>query len=127
MRKVEPMAQKVLTVLTCDLDEEEVPAAETVTFGFDGSTYAFELCEQHLEEVNEIFHAWIGAARRAGAGRRRSASSVPSAPSRPRSGSGASRSGASDIRTWARENGFSVSERGRIPVEVRTAYEEAHR
>jgi len=121
------MAQKVLTVLTCDLDEEEVPAAETVTFGFDGSTYAFELCEQHLEEVNEIFHAWIGAARHADGGRRRSASSAQNVSSRPRRSSGSSAGGASDIRTWARDNGFSVSERGRIPVEVRTAYEEAHR
>ncbi|MDA8063379.1 MAG: Lsr2 family protein [Actinomycetota bacterium] len=121
------MAQKVQVVLTCDLDEEEVPAAETVTFGFDGSTYAFELCEQHLEEVNEIFHAWIGAARAADGGRRRRAVSTPSAPSRARRSSGSAGGGSSDVRTWARDNGFSINERGRIPAEVRNAYEEAHR
>ena len=121
------MAQKVQFVLTCDLDEEEVPAGQTVTFGFEGSTYAFELCEQHLEEVNEVFHAWIGAARAADGGRRRRTATALGAPSRPRRSSSASRGGSSDVRTWARDNGFSISERGRIPVEVRTAYEEAHR
>jgi hypothetical protein len=123
------MAQKVQVVLTCDLDEEEVPAVQTVTFGYDGHTYAFELCEQHLEEVNEIFQAWIGAARLADGGRRRRASAATAAPSRARrsGGGGGSTNGSGDIRTWARDNGFSISERGRIPAEVRRAYEEAHR
>lgn len=122
------MAQKVQVVLTCDLDEEEVPAAQTVTFGYDGYTYAFELCEQHLEEVNEIFQAWIGAARLADGGRRRRSSASSATPARSRRGaSGASANGSSDVRTWARNNGFSISERGRIPAEVRRAYEEAHR
>ncbi|HEY7814311.1 MAG TPA: Lsr2 family protein [Nakamurella sp.] len=30
------------------------------------------------------------------------------------------------IRHWARENGFQVSERGRIPANVREAFEAAH-
>jgi hypothetical protein len=31
------------------------------------------------------------------------------------------------IRDWARSEGYELSERGRIPAEVRAAYEAAHR
>jgi hypothetical protein len=31
-----------------------------------------------------------------------------------------------DIRTWARENGYQVAERGRVPQSVREAYDKAH-
>ncbi len=121
------MAQKFQVVLTCDLDEDEVPAAQTVSFGYDGHNYDFELCEQHLEEVNEVLQAWIGAARPAGGGRRRRASAPASAPSRPRRSAANGSGGSAGIREWARSNGFSVSERGRISAEVRRAYDEAHR
>jgi len=33
-----------------------------------------------------------------------------------------SRGGIDDIRAWARENGFTVSDRGRIPATVEAAY-----
>jgi hypothetical protein len=31
-----------------------------------------------------------------------------------------------DVRAWARDNGFSVSDRGRVSSEVMSAYEAAH-
>ena len=121
------MAQKVQVVLTCDLDEDEVPAVQTVTFGYDGSNYAFELCDQHLEEVTELFSHWMSVARVANGAtrRRRSAATAPAVSSRrgtPSTGTG----GTSDIREWARNHGFSISTRGRIPAEVRRAYDEAN-
>jgi hypothetical protein len=116
------MAQKVQVVLTCDLDDEEVAAAETVTFSYDGSTYAFELCEKHLGEFHDTIQAYIGNARLAdGPRRRRAATTGPSRARRPVSGVSSS-----DIRAWARESGYEVSERGRIPAEIRTAYEGAN-
>ena len=39
------------------------------------------------------------------------------------------RSGQTDygpVRAWAKENGYSVSERGRVPAAVLEAYEAAH-
>jgi hypothetical protein len=30
------------------------------------------------------------------------------------------------VRAWARENGLTVSDRGRVPAAVRSAYREAH-
>ncbi len=40
-------------------------------------------------------------------------------------GRGRSASDSADIRAWAKENGYEVSERGRISAEVRAAYNEA--
>lgn len=117
------MAQKVQVLLTCDLDEDDVPAAETVTFGYDGVTYQFELCEEHRDEFANTMHGYIGAARRAkggGGASGRSRAAAPSAPSRP------ARQDVSAIREWAREAGYEVSSRGRIPTEIREAYEAAH-
>ena len=116
------MAQKVQVLLTCDLDEDDTPAVETVTFGYDGVTYAFELCEDHQEEFANTMQGYIAAARRADGGHsRRSRATAAAAPSR------AARSqDVGAIRTWARENGYEVSSRGRIPSEIREAYEAAH-
>lgn len=125
--KVRVMAQKVQVVLTCDLDDEEVPAAETVTFGYDGYTYAFELCERHLEEFHETIGGYIAAARVADGPRRRRRRSQASAPAAsPSPSKSAGLASVSEIRTWARDNGYVVSDRGRISAEVRAAYDEAH-
>jgi hypothetical protein len=110
-------------VLTCDLDEDEVPAAETVTFGYEGATYAFELCEQHLVEFNDTIQAYIGSARLAEGPRRRRAATA--GPGRARRAV-ATGTGSGEIRVWARENGFKISERGRIPADVRAAYDAAN-
>ncbi|MCU4183346.1 Lsr2 family protein [Acidiferrimicrobium sp. IK] len=114
------MAQKVQVLLTCDLDDDDTPAVETVTFGFDGYTYAFELCEAHLEEFNNVMQGYIASARRADGGSRRP---------RPAAGAAArpAREDLSAVREWARENGYEISDRGRIPGEVREAYEAAHK
>ena len=33
----------------------------------------------------------------------------------------------SDVRAWAREHGYDVSARGRVPADVHAAYDAAHR
>lgn len=114
------MAQKLQVLLTCDLDDDDIEAVETVSFGYDGVNYAFELCGDHLEEFNNVMQGYIASARRAD-GQRRSGG-----------GSGGSRSGANRedpgaVREWARGAGYEVSDRGRIPAEVRDAYDAAHR
>jgi hypothetical protein len=124
MKEGSTMAQKVQVLLTCDLDDDDTPAAETVTFGYDGGTYAFELCESHLDEFHNQMNAYIASARRAEGGaprRARSGGGSSSAPAR------ASRSDLSSLREWARANGYEISDRGRIPTEIRDAYEAAHR
>lgn len=109
------MVQKVSYVLIDDVDGGE--AAETVTFGLDGVTYEIDLSATNAAQIREDFAKWIGSGRRTG-GRR-------SGGARGRSGAGRS-SDAARIRDWAKENGYEVSERGRIPADVRAAYEAAN-
>ena len=112
------MSQKTRLVLVDDIDGS--PAAETIRFSLDGVEYEADLNEAHAEALRESFAEWIGPARRVSgrkrvAGRRSSSSSTP-----------ASTSDTAKVREWARQNGYTVSDRGRIPSNVREAYELAN-
>lgn len=120
------MAQKVQVMLVCDLHEDEVEGVETVTFGLDGSSYEIDTCEQHAAELRDAFAPFVGSARRAG---RTGSSTGPRrasrGPSRP-AAAGSDRERVQAIREWARQNGHTVSERGRLSAAVVQAYEQAH-
>lgn len=113
------MAQKVNIVLVDDIDGDE--ATETVTFGLDGVTYEIDLNDDHAGELRNALGTWIGHARkvagRRGGARRASGSSAASSSGGP---------SAREIRDWARSNGFEVPERGRIPANVREAFDAAN-
>ena len=47
-------------------------------------------------------------------------------PARPRRLRGDRCPSAREIRDWARSNGYKVPDRGRIPADVREAFEAAH-
>jgi nucleoid-associated protein Lsr2 len=107
------MAQRVQVVLVDDLDHGK--ADETVIFGLDGTTYEIDLSKKNAAKMRDALAQYVGAGRRV-AGRR----SGGRARGRARSGSDSA-----DIRAWAKENGYEVSERGRISAEIRAAYNEA--
>lgn len=111
------MAKKVEVVLTCDLDDTDTPAAETVTFAFGGQAYEFELCQAHLDEFTKVMEGYAASARRSG----RSARGVGGRPHR----SGGSSGDLAAVREWARSNGHKVNDRGRIPASVREAFDAA--
>lgn len=111
------MAQKIQVILIDDLDGG--PADETVTFGLDGTSYEIDLSEENVAKLREAFAPWVGHARKLGRTQTRSR--------RPRAGSApASGTSANTIREWARANGYTVNERGRIAADVRAAYEAAN-
>ncbi len=106
------MAKKVTVALEDDLDGG--PAAETVRFGLDRSEYEIDLNKRNATAFRKQITPFIEHARRAGKGQ----------PRRPvRTTSSRQRSGA--IRAWAKDQGISVSERGRIPASVIQQYESA--
>ncbi len=111
------MAQRVNVELIDDLDES--PAAETVSFALDGVSYEIDLSEANAAKLRDALAPYLGHARRTG-GRRGQRSAGSSSSSTGRS------SEAADIRAWARENGYEVSERGRVSAEIRSAYAAAH-
>jgi hypothetical protein len=103
--------QRVTVVLEDDL--EGGPAAETVRFGFGGADYEIDLSKKNATALRKQLAPFIEHARRAGWGQ----------PGRTRTA--ASRQRSSDIRTWAKQHGIAVSERGRIPASVVEQYEAA--
>ncbi|SFP72312.1 Lsr2 protein [Amycolatopsis arida] len=111
------MAQKVVVELIDDIDGTE--AAETVEFGLDGVTYQIDLSEENAEELREALAQYIEHARRAG-GRKRAAGG------RNGQRTPIDREQNQAIRAWARENGYEISDRGRIPSEVVEAYHAAN-
>ena len=117
------MAQQVDVRYVDDLDGSE--ASSTVSFALDGRSYEIDLSDANAAKLRDSLAAFIGAARRAGgSGRRgrtqRATSEKDEQPSR------SSREHTAAIRSWARENGHDVSERGRIPKAVVEAYQAAH-
>lgn len=107
------MAQKVLVELVDDLDGSE--ANETVEFGLDGVTYEIDLSEPNASELRDSLARYLEYARRSG-GRKRAG--------RPGGGQSATvdREQNQAIRVWARQNGYPMSDRGRIPSDVVEAY-----
>jgi hypothetical protein len=69
--------------------------------------------------LREVLAPFISAGRRTGARRSAPAATAPSRPSSSRAQNQA-------IREWAIAQGMKVSERGRIPTNVLTAYHSAH-
>lgn len=110
------MAQRVNVVLVDDIDGSD--ASETVVFGLDGAQYEIDLSADNADRLRDALALYIGHGRRAG-GRKKAA------PTGRSSGS-VSGPSAAEIRTWARENGWDVPERGRVSAEVREAYAAAN-
>lgn len=106
------MAQKVNITLVDDIDGSE--ATETVSFGLDGATYAIDLNEKNAAALRDSFAGYLGHARKVTNSRGRKTKTTSGGPS------------ARELRDWARSNGFKVSDRGRVPTEVRDAFEAAH-
>lgn len=111
------MAQKVQVILVDDVDGGS--ADESVTFALDGVSYEIDLSSAHAEELREAFSKWVGHARKVTRGAAR-----PAAKKARSSASGPSR--ATEIREWARNNGYTVSERGRISADIQQAFDAAN-
>jgi hypothetical protein len=128
------MAQRTVVQLLDDLDQSE--ANETVEFGLDGVTYEIDLSEEHAGALRDALGEYIAHAHRTG-GRRRASPGGSSggrgrAATRRDRGNGMGGRASVDreqnqaIREWARKQGMTVSERGRIPREVTDAYHRSH-
>lgn len=110
------MAQKVNIILVDDIDGSE--AEETVTFGLDGTSYEIDLNAANAQALRDAMAGYVGYARKVTTARR--SAGRKSAPAASAGGTSAA-----EIREWARSNGYDVPERGRIPGNVREAFEAA--
>lgn len=106
------MAQRMHIVLEDDLDGSE--AAETIMFGLDGTSYEIDLSERNAAKLRDALAKYVAHARRVPQRGRRSSARRTGGPS------------PSAVREWARGQGYDVSDRGRVPSDVRAAYDAAH-
>ena len=107
------MAQKVQTLYIDDIDGSE--AAGTVRFGLDGADYEIDLNAEHTKQLHTALRTYIDHARKVGGTSKR-------APRGRRIGSSIDTTA---VRTWAREQGIAIKDRGRVPADVVAKYEAA--
>jgi hypothetical protein len=107
------MAQKVSVTLVDDIDGSE--AVETVLFGLDGASYEIDLNKKNAAALRGALAAYLGHGRKSAVGKRgRRTTRTSIGP------------GPSELRDWARSNGYTVSDRGRVSAEIRDAFNAAH-
>ncbi|MFE0691818.1 Lsr2 family protein [Streptomyces xiamenensis] len=110
------MAQKIVTIYTDDLTGEESPEVHTYEFSLDGIRYEIDLAPDGRDKLLEALGPFVGAGRKQG----RTSGRPPK---------GTKRSVPSEdpaaIRTWAKENGYAVNDRGRVPANILDAYNKA--
>ena len=120
------MAKKVIVVDDLDGSERDVV---THRFTIDGESYEIDLCPQNLQDLRAALQPFMKAGRRVGKSRGNHAKPEPAATTlevvRSRLASDFPREERVAIRTWAREHGYDVADRGAFPKEVLEAYCEA--
>ncbi|TCO62881.1 histone-like nucleoid-structuring protein Lsr2 [Actinocrispum wychmicini] len=114
------MAQKVTVQLVDDLDGTAAEDITTVSFGLDGADYEIDLTATNAARLRNQLDDYVNASRRVGGRLKRGAS--PAKGATPT----ASREQTKAIRDWARQNGYELSDRGRIPGNVIEAFDTAH-
>ena len=115
------VAKQTTVILVDDLDGSE--AVEQVEFAVDGRSYEIDLSEANSAKLREALAPFVSAARRAGGRRPAPVAATPRpAPVRP----AADRVQNQAIREWAVAQGMKISERGRIPSNVLSAYHSSH-
>ena len=104
------MVARTTVTIYDDLDNTE--GASTVSFAYRGTSYEIDLGEKNQAALDKALAKFIAVARKKD-GRPSSLSSRGRPNARTKG-----RTDLTAIRVWAQEQGFQVSDRGRIPGEV---------
>jgi hypothetical protein len=109
------MAQQQTVTFIDDLDGKPITDNDdpTVRFALDGKEYQIDLNDKNQEKLRKALSPFIEKAQRVGRN--------------GRAGKRTQVSNAAHIRAWAKDNGFDVPDRGRIPADVKDAYEQANK
>ena len=98
-----------------ELDQDEV---NSIAFSFDGKEFTIDLSAENADAFRTAIEPYIDAAQKVSGGAKRK----PARKASAKSSTGDTKA----IREWARENGYEVSDRGRIPADVMEAYAAAN-
>jgi hypothetical protein len=117
------VAQRTIVQLTDDLDGKPIPEGrgETVRFSLDRQEYEIDLGEKNAQALRDVVSKYVAAGRRVGGGSRGGrARGERAASSRTRDYDPKA------VRAWAEAQGLEVSQRGRVPAELVTKFQEAN-
>jgi hypothetical protein len=111
------VAQKVSVTFACDYDQKLIPDGQhhARRFSLDGRDYEIDLCAKHSQKFDDVVGRYAEHARRAS-----------TRGGRTKRRTTAHRQHSAAIRSWAKESGIEVSDRGRIPADVVASYEANH-
>ncbi len=112
------MARQVVVQVFCDVCESS-DGATALEFSIDRSAFEIDLCAEHRGAFNAALAPFVSSARSA---RTRAATTATSSSPSHRRVVRRDPSQTEAIRRWAKENGFAISGRGRIPGTVEEAY-----
>ncbi|HEY3717995.1 MAG TPA: Lsr2 family protein [Jatrophihabitantaceae bacterium] len=110
------MAKTIVTQYTDDIDGSK--AQGTVQFSYNGSAYEIDLSAKNTKALEKILDPYISAARKVRA--------TATKAGRRRSGAASAKTDVAEIRAWAHSNGYTISDRGRIPATVIEAFQSNH-
>ncbi|HEY6480187.1 MAG TPA: Lsr2 family protein [Streptosporangiaceae bacterium] len=109
------MAQR--TVVTFEDDIDGSAAEGTVTFALNGVQYDIDLSKKNSDKLAKALAPYVASARKVSS--RASARSAPA-------GSRQKKHDQSAVREWARAQGMTISDRGRLAADVLAKYDAAH-
>jgi hypothetical protein len=108
------VAQKTILELVDDLDGGQ--ADESVAFALDGVEFVIDLSAANAARLRDMLAEFVGHARRTG-GRKSPGKAATN---------GAAKPDTQAVREWARSQGETVAERGRVPQALVMRFQEAH-
>ncbi|BAJ75785.1 hypothetical protein MTES_2821 [Microbacterium testaceum StLB037] len=113
------MAIKHITHLVDDLDGSVLEEGEgkQITFSVEGRAYEIDLSNRNADKFYDAVAPFVDAAR--------SVSRTTTTSRRPRAARRDNDIDLGAVREWARANGHTVSDRGRVPATVLEAYSAA--
>lgn len=112
------MARKVIYQFVDDIDQTpfEEGEGETVSFSLDGKDYEIDLNNKNADKLRSHLNRYVEAGTKVGKGSK-SKGSVSSV---------GKRTDLAEVRAWAKGNGHTLSDRGRIPAAILDAYDAAN-
>lgn len=123
------MAKRVRYELVDDIDGSAIPdgEGESIDFSVDGVDYTIDLKTKNANDFRKKIDYYIENATRIGGRKRRPTPAGGHSPTAPTQSAGARTAGQTrEIRQWAADNDYDISDRGRIPAAIVEAFHADH-
>ncbi|WP_037140557.1 histone-like nucleoid-structuring protein Lsr2 [Rhodococcoides fascians] len=124
------MARQTYVQLVDDIDGSVIDdeAGEAIEFSVSGVDYVIDLKAKNATEFHRKLDYYIEHATRVGGRKRKPAIGAPTTPASSPEKAPVKRDPEQTraIRQWAADEGYEISDRGRIPAEIVEAFEAAH-